>query len=375
MPRRFLAEYGELGLVAALGALAQAELWLDDTYADDRRLFSLLSLALAAALLLRLRAPLIALAAGIAAFQIVAFVIGPDTDDPMTIVLLLVVAVYSAGAHATGRRLAAASVLVAAAVVLAMIQDGDSLNVSGLLFFGFFIGGPFLGGVIIRIRREREHFLTGERDERARAAVAEERTRIARELHDVVAHAVSVMVLQARGGRKRLEAEPDEARDAFDTIESTGQQALAEMRRLLGALRADDEALALAPQPTLSRLDALAAEVTRAGLPVELRIDGVPEELPPGVDVSAYRIVQEALTNALKHAGPARALVRVRYGDDQLEIEVADDGRGSANGDGSGHGLVGIRERVTVYGGDFAAGGRPEGGYAVRATLPFTVER
>jgi signal transduction histidine kinase len=375
MPRRFLQEYGELVLVGTLGALAQAELWLDDTYADDRRLFALVALGLTAALLLRLIAPLVALILGIAAFQIETFLIAPHTDDPMSIVLMLIVVVYSAGAHTTGRRLAVASALVAAAVVLAMIQDGDSLNVSGLLFFGFFIGGPFLAGVMIRIRREREHFLTSERDERARAAVAEERTRIARELHDVVAHAVSVMVVQARGGRKRLEAEPDEAREAFDTIERTGQQALAEMRRLLGALRADDEALALAPQPSLSRLDALAAEVTRAGLPVDLRVEGEPAELPPGVDVSAYRIVQEALTNALKHAGPARAVVHVRYGDGKLDIEVADDGRGSTNGGGGGHGLVGIRERVTVYGGDFEAGGRAGGGYAVRATLPYAGER
>jgi signal transduction histidine kinase len=183
------------------------------------------------------------------------------------------------------------------------------------------------------------------------------------------------MVLQARGGRKVLGGDPDQARGAFDTIERTGQQALTEMRRLLGALRADDEELALAPQPSLSRLDALAAEVTRAGLPVDVRVEGEPTELPPGVDVSGFRIVQEALTNALRHAGPARALVFVRYGDGELDIEVSDDGAGSANGSGGGHGLVGIRERVAVYGGDFDAGRRPEGGYAVRARLPYADQR
>jgi signal transduction histidine kinase len=376
MPRRFLDDYGELLLVGGLGAFAQAELWLDAANAEDRRWLAPIALGMTAALLLRIRAPLLAVLLCVAGFQLVAVMSPPESDDPMTMVLMLIVAVYSAGAHTAGRRLAVASAMVAVAIVLAMIQDGDSVNLGGLLFFGFFIGGPFLVGVMVRIRREREGILTRERDERARAAVAEERTRIARELHDVVAHAVSVMVLQARGGRKLLADEPDAAVGAFDTIERTGQQALGEMRRLLGALRTDDEALALAPQPSLARLDALAASVSEAGLPVEIRVDGDPAELPPGVDVSAYRIVQEALTNALKHAGPARAVVRVRYGHGEVEIEVADDGRGDVNGhEPGGHGLVGIRERVNVYGGDFDAGQRPDGGYAVRATLPFEVQR
>ena len=146
------------------------------------------------------------------------------------------------------------------------------------------------------------------------------------------------------------------------------------MRRLLGMLRADDELLALAPQPSLSGLDALARQVTQAGLPVEVRISGEPVELPAGVDLSAYRIVQEALTNALKHAGPARAHVSVRYGNGELEIEVLDDGSAAGNGDGTGHGLLGIRERVTVYGGSFEAGRRTIGGYAVRARLPYGSE-
>ena len=374
MLRRLREDYGELALAVALGLLAQAELWLDDTYADDRRRLAPLALAMTLVLLLRVRAPLVALAGQGAIFALLMQ--HSSDDDPMSLVLMLLVVVYSAGAHTTGARTVIAAGIVAAQVGLAMAQDEDSLNVSGLLFFGFFIGAPFLAGVAIRIRRERERLLARERDERARAAVAEERTRIAGELHDVVAHAVSVIVVQARGGRKRLAADPEAARGAFDTIEATGQQALAEMRRLLGALRADDEEPALQPQPSLHRLDALAAAVTEAGLPVEVHVEGEPPELPPGVDVSAYRIVQEALTNALRHAGPARAVVRVRYGEGEVGIEVADDGRGatSANGDG-GHGLVGIRERVHVYGGEFEAGDRPEGGWAVRATLPFEAER
>jgi signal transduction histidine kinase len=147
------------------------------------------------------------------------------------------------------------------------------------------------------------------------------------------------------------------------------------MRRLLGLLRESDAELALAPQPSLARLDALVDQVREAGLPVELSIEGKPTELPPGIDLSAYRIVQEALTNALKHAGPATARVTVRYGEGVLDLEVSDDGAGSGNGSGGGQGLAGIRERVAVFGGNVEAGSRPEGGYAVRARLPYTSER
>jgi signal transduction histidine kinase len=205
--------------------------------------------------------------------------------------------------------------------------------------------------------------------------VADERTRIARELHDVVAHAISVTVVQARGGRRMLDESPDEARAAFDAIERTSTHALAEMRRLLGMLRESDDDLALAPQPSLTRLDALAEQVRAAGLPVEIAVEGDPVELPPGVDLSAYRIVQEALTNALKHAGPARARVRVRYAQEELELEITDDGAGNGDGGGSGHGLLGMRERVAVFGGELEAGVNAGGGYALRARLPIASAR
>jgi signal transduction histidine kinase len=206
-------------------------------------------------------------------------------------------------------------------------------------------------------------------------AVAEERLRIARELHDVVAHAISVIVLQARGGRRSLAMDPDETRQALDTIEATGSEALAEMRRLLGMLRRDDEEIALAPQPSLRHLDSLASQVREAGLPVEVSIEGEPVELSPGVDVSAYRIVQEALTNALKHAGPATARVIVRYGDHHLELEIADTGVGANAGGEEGHGLAGMRERVSLYGGNIDSGPRDGGGFAVKARLPLVSER
>jgi signal transduction histidine kinase len=257
-----------------------------------------------------------------------------------------------------------------------MITDGQDFG--GVIFYSLLFGAPWVGGRMIRLSRQREVLLEAQRDEQARAAVINERARIARELHDVVAHAISVVVLQARGGRKVLDSEPDAARDAFDVIESTSTQALGEMRRLLGLLRADDD-LSFAPQPTLRRLDQLAGELRASGLPVELTVAGEPGELPPGVDVSAYRIVQEALTNALKHAGPARAHVRVEFEDDAVVVEVSDDGLGTA-GNGSvtgsgGHGLVGMRERVAIVGGVVDAGPRPQGGYAVRARLPYAAER
>jgi signal transduction histidine kinase len=186
----------------------------------------------------------------------------------------------------------------------------------------------------------------------------------------VVAHSISVIVLQARGGRRVLQSEPADAREAFAMIERTGHQALEEMRRLLGMLRRSDEEIALAPQPSLQELGRLVEQVRSAGLPVQLTIEGEARELPPGVELSAYRIVQEALTNALRHAGPARARVVIRYQPDDLELEIADDGPGTGDASAAGYGLIGMRERVSVYGGELQAGRRPEGGYALRVRLP-----
>ena len=368
--RRFLALYGDLVLVCGLGALAQAELWLDAEWAADRYELAPIALVMAALLLLRLRAPLLTLLLEVAALEVATAVNTVPDNDPMSVVLPVMVALYSAGAHTRGRRLAVTAVAVAVATLLAVHRDGSSWNVSGFLFFGFFLGAPFLAGIAIRTRRERERLLERERDEKALAAVAEERTRIARELHDVVAHAISVIVLQARGARHSLGADPDDAGRAIDAIERTASQALAEMRRLLAILRADDEAASLAPEASLAHLDVLAGEVRAAGLPVEVRVEGQPRELSPGLDASAYRIVQEALTNALKHAGGSKAVVTVGYGD-ELEIEVADDGVGLANGAGAGHGLLGMRERAAVFGGRVEAGPRDGGGYVVRAQLPL----
>ena len=369
MVRRFLNAYGELVLVLGLGLLAQLELWLDSTWEADRDRLALVALAMSALLLLRLRAPLLTLLLQIGGMQVMSTLNSVENNDPMTMVIFALVAVYTAGAHTRGLSLLAAAVAVAGMTAIAIVEDGESLNVSGFLFFGFLIGAPFLAGIVIRRRRERERVLLHEREEKARVAVLEERARIARELHDVVAHAISVIVLQARGGRRS----PEDAGDAFDAIESTATGALGEMRRLVGMLRREDEELARAPQPSLANLDLLAASVREAGLPVTVAVEGDPVELPPGVDLAAFRIVQEGLTNALKHAGPASARVVLRYGPETVELEIADDGAGGGNGDGAvgGHGLVGMRERISLYGGELESGPRPEGGYAVRAMLPL----
>jgi signal transduction histidine kinase len=218
---------------------------------------------------------------------------------------------------------------------------------------------------------ERATHAEREREAAARVAVAEERARIARELHDIVAHAVSVMVLQVGAVRHKLPHTLEEDRDALGRVEQAGRTALAEMRRLLGAMRRDGDGVELGPQPGLDGLDALLEDVGRAGLPVRLRVDGDRFPLPRAIDLSAYRIVQEGLTNALKHARASHADVTVRYRPDELEVEVVDDGAGPATSDGLGHGLIGIRERVKIYGGEMTAGTAPAGGFVLSARLPL----
>jgi signal transduction histidine kinase len=218
-----------------------------------------------------------------------------------------------------------------------------------------------------RLERERE-----ERDERA---VADERTRIARELHDVIAHNVSVMVVQASAGEEVFDTDPRRARESLAAVASTGRAALTELRRLLGVIRSEeerDEGPAYAPQPGLEYLDELVRQVRETGLTVAVSVLGEPRRLPEGVGLCAYRIVQEALTNTLKHADASRAEVSVRYVADALELQVLDDGRASPrNGEGSGHGLIGMRERVALFGGDLSARPRSGRGYEVRARIPL----
>jgi signal transduction histidine kinase len=337
---------------------------------------ALLPLLLGAPLVLRRRAPVLTWLAIWAALALLALL----TDYPprgLEFTFVLFTAAYSLGAHASLRRAAAG--LVVTAPVLAEISDKGGL---GLAFSQRF-GAPavalsslqlvafWLAGVVVRTRRQAAAL--AERNaavqRQAEQAAAAERARIAWELHDIVAHHLSVIVLQAAGAR----ASGRPAGPTLEKIENSGRQALAETRRLLGVLRDPDADAGLAPQPGVGELDALADRVRAAGLPVNLVISGDHAALPAAVEVSVYRIVQEALTNVLKHAGPARAEVMIGSAEDVVSIEVTDDGTGEPGRltPGGGHGLAGMRERAALLGGELAAGPRSSGGFAVRARLPL----
>jgi signal transduction histidine kinase len=264
----------------------------------------------------------------------------------------------------------------------ALVHEIPSHSTAELVFIPLEFAIAWVGGFALRERSEqaaaaelRATMAERERDAAARIAVAEERARIARELHDIVAHAVSVMVLQVGAVRHKLPDAFAEDRDALSSVERAGRTALTEMRRLLAAMRADGDEAELAPQPGLDGLDSLAEDVSRAGLPVRLHVHGEPFPLPRAIDLSAYRIVQEGLTNALKHSRGSNADVTIRYQPDELHLEVRDDGVGAAASDGLGHGLVGIRERVKIYGGEMTAGAANGSGFVLRTRLPVSGER
>ncbi|HEX6354962.1 sensor histidine kinase [Actinophytocola sp.] len=273
-------------------------------------------------------------------------------------------------------RLGLAVVLVGGALVVFNDPDHDT---SQLAFIPIVFAIAWLAGFALRehavqteAAERRAADAERERETVVRIAVAEERARVARELHDIVAHAVSVMVLQVGAIRHKMPAELAEETDALRDVERAGRTALTEMRRLLGALRQEGEAVELTPHPGLGNLEALVAEVGRAGLPVRLHVDGETVELPEAIDRSAYRIVQEGLTNVLKHARARQADVTVRYRPDELSLEVRDDGPGASTAGGIGHGLAGIRERVKIYGGEMTAEALPERGFVLSTRLPLS---
>jgi signal transduction histidine kinase len=386
------------GIVVALAVLGQLEVWLGSAR-EPKLLVAVGTCLVTLPLLLRRRFPL---AAPVLVFaQLAALSVAhPEAvqDGTSAMLLALLFAFWIVGAHAEREEALVGTVVGFAAVgVLAwrapseMLHEdplipGPTVNV-GVFDVELVLLLPLGAGLALgahalqrRARRassleERAARLERERGEAARAAVAEERRRIARDLHDVVAHSVSVMTVQAGAARLLLPEEPERAREPLLSVEETGRQALTEMRRLLGILRTEDEKPALAARPRLAALPGLVAQARTAGLPVELAIDGETRPLAPGVELAAHRIVQEALTNARKHAGAARARVAVRYGADALEIEITNDGLSVAgNGNSGGHGLVGMRERAVLYGGTFEAGTRENGGFVVRARLPFHLE-
>ena len=335
----------------------------------------------------------------VAGLATAAYGLAPYPDLAMPVPVGGLVGLYSVAAWGS-RRAARVSGVVAAAVALVSLSlprtDADLVDAA---FVSLGLAGSWVLGDRARVQRalaaelaERAARLEREREGEARRAVAEERARIARELHDVVAHHVSMMVVQAEAGQVAVERDPARAAGAFEAIAATGRQALVEMRRLLGVLRGDGaQAPSLAPQPGLAEMPSLVEQVGRAGLEVELVVEGDPAPLPAGVELSAYRIVQEALTNAVKHGASGRARVLVRYGEHDLELHIqnsveppsaaagplrpADSPVGSDRQDRrsgrSGQGLVGMRERVSLFGGELEAGPGPDGGFNVAARLPL----
>lgn len=293
----------------------------------------------------------------------------------------LLVAVYSAAAHSPRRQSLAVLFVLPIGLAIALLVDWHNRGQVSLVdipYNALLFGSSWVLGDSIRARRvyaeqveERERLLASERIERDRATLAEERARIARELHDIVAHSVSVMVLQANAGERIATARPDQAAEHFGIIQSTGRQALTEMRRLLGVLRGGEADGQLSPQPQLADVQALVDESRQSGLDTELAVEGEVQTLPEAVQLSAYRIVQEALTNTLRHAQASRATIQIRRTPAALEVEVWDDGRSKASDDASGHGLIGMRERVQLFGGVLEAGPAGSGGFRVLAHIPL----
>jgi signal transduction histidine kinase len=363
----------DAGMGIAAAALTAVAVWgppglVGPAIAGPSWLLALLPLLMGASLVLRRRAPLLMWIAIWSALVLLRLL----TDNPphdQALMVVLFAGGYSLGAYASLRR-AVAGLLITAPAIAAISDKGGLLSFSphhgkGAVAVSFLqILAFWLAGVLVRARR-RAAALQHQADQ----ATAAERARIARELHDIIAHHLSVIVLQAAGTR----ASGKPAGAALEKIENSARQALAETRRLLGVLRDPDEETGLAPQPGIGDLDALAASVRAAGLPVNLVISGHGTALPAAADVSVYRIVQEALTNVLKHAGPARADVTIGCAPETVTIEVTDNGTGEPGhqNPAGGHGLAGMRERAAVFGGDLRAGPRPGGGFAVRARLPL----
>ena len=348
--------------------LAQAEIW--STVDANRNQMAAVAFCTAGALVFRRRAPFVVplvVAVGVLVLTLLDAEAAYNTD---TMFIPLLLACWAAGSILEVRQAAIGLLAVVGAGWAVFIRAPD-VPLTELFWLSFPLTGVF--AISAAAARHSERARAAEEraqrsEEHAQRAVDDERNRIARELHDVIAHSVSVMTVQAGAVRRLLTPEQEREREALLTVEETGRQALTEMRRLLGVLRRSDETVALAPQPGLATLEQLVGQVREAGLPVEMSFEGEQIVLPPGIDLSAYRIVQEALTNALKHAGPARAWVVVRYGTDQVEVEVANDG--ISNGSSDGYGLIGMRERVALYGGELTAGPRAGGGFTIKARLP-----
>jgi signal transduction histidine kinase len=367
----------DLAPAIVVAAVTEWNVWVFHTLPGSKWLTAPLPLLLALPLLWRRSRALLAVVLVMVGVVVQAIATG-NSAEGIELIVAMGVAAYSVGAYSKRRRaLVGLAVLAVGYAVYALedqnIRSGRTADLWAGSFFAVGILAAWLVGGFVRGGRERTalEVAAAAQERAARDAVAEERSRLARELHDIVSHNLSVVVLQAGGARAQGEHAPAAT---LEKIERSSRQALTEMRRLLGVLRESPADAELAPQPGLAQIGTLAATMRAAGLPVELTIDGEYDDLLPALDLSAYRIVQEALTNTLKHAGSARARVHIRRGPDALTIDVVDDGSGRPARDSfaPGHGLVGMRERVALFGGTLNAAPRPDGGFAVHAWLPLT---
>jgi signal transduction histidine kinase len=364
------------GIVLVLIASSEIAIWSGAVERGEldrpRALAAVLVIFLSLPLLWRRTAPVVT-----ALLVVVALgALGDFPAFPAWVTFLIVF--YSLGRYAADLRSPAAAFALLAATVLHDLLIQNREPITDLVGPWIMLAGAWVIGRAVRAQRrqasrerERADRLAREREQRERRAVAEERARMARELHDVVAHSVSLIAVQAQAVQRLLEGEERAAREGIHSIERVARQTATEMRRLLGILGSQGDGAARDLLPGIAGLATLVEQVHETGLEVELRIEGEPVPLATGLDLSAYRIVQEALTNVLKHARASRVEVVVRYAGDRLELDVEDDGRGGDEHPGDGHGLAGMRERAAVFGGELTAGPLPGRGFRVRARLPI----
>jgi len=361
---------GGLAIASAFGSTSSSTM----VFRDHDWLSYLLAAALVLPYLFRRRYPFVVLSVSSIALTIYIF-LGYHEGGLPTMVLI---GVYTVGAYCDARRTAAAFALLVASMATLYLDPTSRFDLAEFVATLGLYATALMFGWAIQSRRQKldaveakAEALEREQKDAARLAVTDERLRIAQELHDVMAHSMSVIAVQAGVGMHVIDTEPSEAKIALENISTASRSTLGELRRLLGVLREEDEGSVHAPAPGIGELGKLVREMETAGLPVVLRVDQH-LEVPGGVDLTAYRIVQESLTNVLKHAGPARASVEVTGGEGILRIEVRDDGRGvNGRSTGVGHGLVGMRERVAVYGGVLSVGPLLGGGFRVMAELPW----
>jgi signal transduction histidine kinase len=380
----------DIAIAGALTALVQFQIWVgpisqigNGPVSGPKPLLALVGLAATAPIAIRRRWPLLAVTIIMGDFAIHPFVATKDFGYPnlnlFEVFLAFLLSVYSTAANTNGRRTwIGAGIIIGAQLVgsLSAVALGNSTPQTGSYFFYTI---AWILGKTIQHRNElsrrladRAETLEQTRDAEVDKAVSHERSRMARELHDVVSHSVSLMTLQAGAARQALDVHPQRARQQLLGIESTGREAMVEMRRLLGLLREAPDEPALEPQPSLRHIDLLVERMKEAGLPVQLSADDIPSSMPRGVDLTAYRIVQEGLTNALKHSNPTCVQVNIRVLESAVEIEVEDDGiPGSVSAGSHGHGLIGMQERVAIYGGQLDAGPALGRGFRLKARIPF----